>query len=926
MSMSDVLKHCIALAIAIAAESVFSQQLQLSDANSIEEIVVTGSYVGRPNQTDAIAPLNVIGHEDFAALGVNEVSDVVDRLPFNTGSQNNPDAFTQNLSTGTTNVNLRGLGVGATLVLINGRRQTPSAITTDRGDSFVDMSSLPPLIAIDRLEILKDGATAVYGSDAVAGVVNLITRENFYGLDLQAEFQAATQYSQADRQISGLFGTGNDSTHLLAAFSSLRRDSVNAGGRRLSTPTEDLSQSGNPGSFLLPGRPNHPIYGPLWTSAFDGNRNGVADALEPMSAAVPQAQLPLFADPDCAAIAAHDPRVVPGFVASAPSPSGAIPIGLCRFDFGDFYSLVPAETRHSGYVALRSDLGQRLLGQLEYHVARNQAERSNSPSFPFSTFPEVPATHPDNPFGTEVRYVGRLQGSGGAATESLHDSDTRRIAASLSSEVNDAWRWELGIQHSVNEFVVVATDVLADRFNLAINGLGGSSCSVEAGTGGGSGCLYFNPFGTALTGAGTPNSGELLTHLSGLFHVEAASELVTVDAVVTGRWRNGGGIAIGGQRRQEQLSYRYDENTLRDNFMFFTGSTDFAGSRDILALFAELSLPLSDRLESQFAARVEDYGGGLLSTDPKIALLWRPHTSLAVRTSYGSSFRAPSLFQSAGTQTSLAELIDSRVGVPQFFPVRARLNPSGDELRPERADTLHFSVTWNPAAAFEISTAYWAFDYDDVIIQQNPQAILDAARAGEPQAKLQIERDSSSGSLLRVDAYYDNAATLKTDGIDLSVSYERETSRAGILRAGATATRISSYDALDPQVGRINGAGRRNFSNFATSVPTLRGNLYVNWRKGSHGVNFFLNYIGSYLDDETQAGRDAQPLTRIDDYLTVDAQYTLRTATDGSVTLSLGAMNLFDATPPHVATNGGYDSKVHDPRGRLLYARARLAF
>jgi hypothetical protein len=661
-------------------------------------------------------------------------------------------------------------------------------------------------------------------------------------------------------------------------------------------------------------------------NAFDGNRNGVADALEPMSAAVPQAELPLFADPDCAAIAARDPRVVPGFVASAPSPSGAIPIGLCQFDFGDFYSLVPEETRHSGYVALRSNLGRRLFGQLEYHVARNQAARSNSPSFPFSTFPEVPATHPDNPFGTEALYVGRLQGSGGAAAKSLHDSDTRRISASLSSEINDAWRWELGIQRSENDFVVVATDVLADRFNLAINGLGGSSCSVEAGNPGESGCLYFNPFGTALTGAGTANSGELLTHLSGLFRLEAASELVTVDAVLTGHWRNDGGIAIGGQYRKEQLSYRYDDNTLRDNFTFFTGSTDFASSRGIAALFAELSLPISDSLESQFAARVEDYGGGLRSTDPKIALLWRPHASLSIRTSYGSSFRAPSLFQSAGTQTSLAELIDPGVGVPQFFPVRTRPSPSGDELRPERADTLHFSVTWSPAAAFEISTAYWAFDYDDVIIQQNPQAILNAAALGEPQAKLQIERDSSSGLLLRVNAYYENAATLETDGIDLSVSYERETIRAGILRAGATATRISSYDALDPQVGLIRGAGRRNFSNFATSVPSLRGNVYVNWRRGSHGVNLFLNYIGSYLDDETQAGLDSQPLTRIDDYLTVDAQYSLRTATDGSVTLSLGAMNLFDATPPHVATNGGYDSKVHDPRGRLLYARARFSF
>ncbi len=122
--------------------------------------------------------------------------------------------------------------------------------------------------------------------------------------------------------------------------------------RRLSGPTDDLSQAGNPGSFLVPSLPGNPAYRSVWTAAFDSNRNGVADFVEPTLGlpAVPGAQPPVFADQDCAAIAAQDPKVVPSIAASVPSPSGPINIGLCEFDFGGFYSLVPKETRNSAYV------------------------------------------------------------------------------------------------------------------------------------------------------------------------------------------------------------------------------------------------------------------------------------------------------------------------------------------------------------------------------------------------------------------------------------------------------------------------------------------------------------------------------------------------------------------------------------------------
>src|SRR5690606_28387238 len=164
--------------------------------------------------------------------------------------------------------------------------------------------------------------------------------------------------------------------------------------------------------------------------------------------------------------------------------------------------------------------------------------------------------------------------------------------------------------------------------------------------------------------------------------------------------------------------------------------------------------------------------GDIDPTDPKVPVLWQPTESLSFRGSIGTSFRAPSLYQSFGTQTTLGELLDPTVGTPQFFPVRSQPNPSGEPLQPEEADVFNFGVTWFARDALEISLDYWSFEYTDVIIEQNAQAVLNAAAAGDAQAASQVIRDPGSGLLLRVDTYFDNASSLETDGLDFRVAYD----------------------------------------------------------------------------------------------------------------------------------------------------------
>jgi outer membrane receptor protein involved in Fe transport len=337
-------------------------------------------------------------------------------------------------------------------------------------------------------------------------------------------------------------------------------------------------------------------------------------------------------------------------------------------------------------------------------------------------------------------------------------------------------------------------------------------------------------------------------------------------------------------------------------------------------------LPFTERIHLQLAGRYESYGDGVDSTDPKATLLWRPTLDLSVRASVGTSFRAPSLFQAFGTQTTLGELIDPNVGSPQFFPVRTQPNPSGTPLSPEEADVLNVGVSFSPGETWEVGVDYWSYDYTNVIIEQNAQALLNAAAQGNAQARAQVIRDAASGLLLRVDSFYANASALETDGIDLTVSRGLELAGGASLRVGADATFIASYDLQDPQAGAIDGAGRRNFANFGTSTPEWKLNTFVEWRNERHAVNAFVRYIDSYTDDEVDIGQGAAFFRPIDSQVTVDAQYTLTLSAARAPRLTFGAINLTDEDPPRVRTSGGYDSKVHDPRGRMLYAKALFRF
>jgi len=409
-----------------AGNGVANAQSGNSEASNLEEVVVLGSRIKRKSQASTSTPLASFGAEELQNIGAKDARDLIQTLTINSGSQNNSDNLSQNFTVGTSNVNLRGLGVASTLVLLNGKRQVTASVVTDEGSSFVDTASLVPNLAIERVDILKDGASALYGSDAVAGVANFVTRDSFNGLEIEIERRSRTSSgSQDDTNIDFVFGGDFGETgHILLAASFLDRSSLLlAETDFLVTGPESNSTSGfgNPGTFILG----------------DGT---------------------VLPDPNCEA------------------NGGILSGNTCRFDFGPQVTTVPEESRLQGFARATWDWSEATQAWAEIGFARNNISREVSPSFPVLNTPTVPANNPGNPFGELVNFQGRPFGEGQPEEINLYDHTTTRFAFGLEGDISDSLSWDLSIVRAANDAVQNPRDVIASNFQAALNGFGGIGC------------------------------------------------------------------------------------------------------------------------------------------------------------------------------------------------------------------------------------------------------------------------------------------------------------------------------------------------------------------------------------------------------------------------------------------------------------------
>lgn len=820
--------------------------VQAQNAPAMEEVVVTGSHIRRPSQFDSPSPLKVVTQDDMVAQGAATIVDIVKNLPENSGAEFQVDNLAQPLTSGTSNINLRNLGLGSTLVLINGQRQTLSAVAATDGSSFVDTNSLLPFIAIERMDILKDGAAATYGSDAVAGVVNFVSRNDFEGLEVRANHQAAEHGDHSDSEVGVIWGGGNGTTHLMLAASYFDREAMVSADRDFTDGTA-LSSLGHPGTFLT-------------SSGF-----------------VP--------DPGCGTVG--------GFLRDD---------GFCGFDYSPYFDLSPDEKRTQVFANLRHDFSETLSARFELGYNKTEVDHIASPSFPFLTFfPTVPVDNPGNLWGEEVTFFGRIQGAEAGPSEAENNYDTLRAAGTLDGRFHNGWHWTLQGGYSEQEVSYDRPDTLQSRAVAALEGRGGPDNDQ-----------YWNPL------AGADNDPAVIADMIGSTDMDGETSLLTFDAVTSGELfeLSSGTVmaAFGAHYRQEALEHDWGEAYNNQEFLSLFGGPDYDADRDIYALYTEFSIPLADTLELQASARYEDYGDGVNSLDPKLAALWRPTEHLSLRGSVGTAFRAPSLFQTDATQASQANMYDPLTDSTVFRSAQTNGNP---DLDPEEADVLNLGVTWEDDA-LSLSLDYWYYDYEDLIVKQVPDAVVaqevadTLAGLSDTPAQIAVTRDPASNLITLVQTEFINASSAETDGVDLSGQYSLDTG-AGLFRFGTHWTWVNKYELRESSGGdTVDAVGSRNKLNFARSMPEWKGNLSLDWALGSHSATAYVRYSDSYEDDNS--------LLTIDSHTTLDLRYAYAFGLgDSEATVAIGAINVTDEEPPAVLDLLGYDTKVHDPRGRMYY-------
>lgn len=842
---------------------------QAQEPSRVDDVVVTGSRIAGGER---IAPVETVARETIAAAGIADAVQLVRLVTANSGSEAQVDQLNQPQSSGTAQFNLRNLGLGSTLVLVDGQRWTNSAVVATDGSGFVDINSLVPMIALQRVEVVKDGASAVYGSDAVAGVVNFITRRGVERPEVSAKYAVADGSEESVIEaLGGVRLLGGDLTlagsHFhRSALGSDERDFTQAEryGRAAWTA---VTSYGQPGSYFRP------------------SRNGFSP------------------DPACG-----DPAFGSAYL-NTPTDS------FCRLDYSDFFDLAPEETRTQLFADYRRSVGDMTLSLQGAWSVTNTIARQ-SPSLPIlARSLTVPASHPDNPFGEAVLFRGRLLGAEAGASHAEFDYRTWRLAAGLDGRFGNGWTWNLSATSSRQHVAYDKPDTIGSALQNALNGLGGAGCNPATGTPGVGACQYFNPFGNAYLGTGTANSAGLIDSLIGSTGLRGAATLTTADASTSGEalaWAGGSvDVAVGAQYRRSGFRHDWSDLVNRGDLLTAGVSPDFEGDQEALAAFAEGRLHLGDRIEAQLAGRYESYDGNEGRFSPKAAIRWDVTDALALRASWGQGFRAPSVYAQSGAQASQPSVFDRGA-----FVFVNTLTSGRADLKPEKSESLNLGAVWTPIDGLELGVDAWRFDYADQVVKESAQAVINQAAADTAAGRTGTEAQSritrsASGALTFVQLYFINASSIETQGIDLSARYQRGL-WGGEATASATWTYVDAYDIrLDASAAKVSGVGSTNLNNIGRSLPRNRGEFALGWSDETNAVTALVHYTDGYANDRSGI-TDAS----IASQTTVDLLYSRTIGAD--LDLSVGVVNVADKAPPLAQFALGYDPVVADPRGRVV--------
>ena len=867
----------------------------------MESMLVTATPTGsriRGADFAGFAQLDIIAPETIRGGGPQGPAELLRFLPAVAG--NSTSTQVTNGGDGTASITLRGLPASNTLVLIDGRRTNPDAFNA----RSVDLNTLP-LVMVERIEVLKDGASAVYGSDAIAGVINIVTRQRFTGLRVDAYYGQTQRDDLQTRQLNLLYGQatgeGGDAgdANFMLALASYRQDGIASRDRKLSRSADSRAQGGTDQRSTATPLPRVVLDGEAFVRTAGGDNGNTTQAFR------------VALDGD-------------------------------RFDQRQFTDAVVPSERDSALLRWNAPLSARWAFTGDALLSRTESTNPLAPVPVFSAFDglrtPVRADAPFNPFGVALTDVRRRMLEFG--TRHFHDESlSQRYIATFTFTDDNATADLTVSHHQTTARETVDGLVRADRLAQALG-------PTEFCTGA---CRPVDLL--AGPGALVP---EAVRFLRTATRSDATSALTAISGnasfiafeLPAGAVELGSGFDV----RREVINVRPDAELQANNIIGATASGRTRGEREVYEAYLELLAPLlAERpwvrsLDLSLAARASRYSDFGSTVKPKAALRFRPSDTLLLRAAWGKGFRAPTLRQLFVASESSFDALNDPCASPtlvttlpgcsgqsdptlsQFLTVRG----GNRDLLAERAETVTFGMAYSPTPALTASLDYYRISQRDVV-DANAQYVLNQnARFGRFPDR--VQRDAQ-GNLLRVQATPLNIGRREVSGWDIGLDYSIHSARLGVFDLALNSSYINNFqDQLNPDTPTQQQAG--TFSDEASSgngsLPHWKASFGLQWQSAAWNARYGIYYVGDLREQVPEIGG----ARRIDSWINHNLQISYAFNAPGfsfnpadssgaELEVALGVENLFDAEPPFAASafNDNFDGRTYSLAGRYIYLR-----
>ena len=844
----------------------------------------TGSHIRQVGH-NGIAPVDIISSPDIELSGAQTLGELLKFVPAVAG--NSASTAISNGGDGTASVTLRGLPSSNTLVLINGHRVANDGLA---GES-VDLNSIPPA-AVQRIEILKDGASAIYGSDAIAGVINVIMKQDFHGF-LAEGFSGETEAGDLRTQTQTLqYGTGipNGSFFISGSFFdqqpifSRDRDVSQNADSRLLGGTDQRSSATAPARVTLPDGNTVILDGDVYRPATDQD----------------------------------------------------------LFNYQAYTTAVVPLERRSIYSNLSYDFNEQITGLVEVSYLKTVADAELAPTPIFTAFEQIPLTVSSsniyNPFGVDIEDVRRRLVEFPTRSQQ-NKAKTRRFSLSLEG-LYDSWNWDMNYNWSYSEATETSRNIVnADNLQ---RGLGpADNCQgphIDA-------CVPINIFATA--GAISDDQVDYIRangKVSGYSKLWGFSFNFSNEALKLPYGSMG--LAVGLEHRQESTSKRPDALLASVGTIGATNFEATRGDRRVTELYAEVAFPVwkspsgLSSLDIDTAIRHSNYSDFGDTSNPKLGIRYQVNPAILLRTSYADGFRAPSLNELYEGNTEEQSFLSDPCTLPENIgilpgctqladPTRNQfltIKGGNPDLAAETSKSYGAGIVWMPKAnpGIVLSVDYFQIDQQDVVASSAQFIVNQNALHGRFEDN--IQRDAL-GNLQLISARNTNVGQRRVRGVDFSLIYHHARKRWGQFSVFGGATYIDEFlTKLDSSTTETNLAGsfRDEASEGLGGIPRWKSQLSLRWANKQWRCSYEVHFVSSLkeLIPETTDTR------KIDSWTVHDLQFSYQFDVFEGLRWSVGVDNLLDESAPLAvsAFNDNIDGRTHELKGRFWYTKLSQRF